>query len=57
MADSKVDEAKGRVKSAGGELTGDEELKREGKVDQASAKVKDKVDKAADAIKDKLRRD
>ena len=32
------DDAKGRVKEAAGSLTGDEGLKREGKVDQAGVR-------------------
>jgi uncharacterized protein YjbJ (UPF0337 family) len=44
-----ADEAKGRVKEAAGALTGDDELKREGKVDQAGAKVKDLAEKVKDA--------
>ena len=48
----KADEVKGRVKEAAGDLTDDRDLKREGKVDQASASVKDKVGKAADKVKD-----
>lgn len=51
---SNADEAKGRVKEAAGDLTDNDDLKREGKVDQAEGKVKDKVDKAADKVKDKL---
>jgi Tfp pilus assembly protein PilN len=42
MGDGSGDEAKGRLKEAGGALTGDDSLKREGKVDKASGKVKDK---------------
>jgi uncharacterized protein YjbJ (UPF0337 family) len=49
--DGKTDDAKGRLKEAGGALTGDEDLKREGKKDQAVGKVKDGVDKVADGIK------
>ncbi len=45
-----ADEAKGRVKEAVGDLTGDDDLKREGKADKAGGKVKD----AVDSIKDKL---
>ncbi|MGH9225119.1 MAG: CsbD family protein [Acidimicrobiales bacterium] len=45
------DEAKGRMKQAAGDLTDDDELKREGKVDQATGKVKDAVDKISDKIK------
>jgi uncharacterized protein YjbJ (UPF0337 family) len=50
---SNADEAKGRVKEAAGDLTNDDDLMREGKVDQATGKVKDKVDDAAGAIKDR----
>ena len=38
------DDAKGRVKEAAGSLTGDDDLKREGKVDKASGAVKDGVE-------------
>jgi uncharacterized protein YjbJ (UPF0337 family) len=47
-----VDDAKGRVKEATGDLTGDDSLKNEGKVDQATGKVKDAVGDAADKVKD-----
>lgn len=46
------EEAKGRVKEAAGDLTGDRGLKREGKVDRGSARVKDAVGKVADDVKD-----
>jgi len=49
MTDKHVDDAKGRVKEAAGALTGDQELKHEGKVDQARSRLKDKADHAADA--------
>jgi len=51
------DDAKGRVKEAAGDLTGDDDLKREGKVDQAGGKAKDGVEKVTDKVKDTLRRD
>ena len=44
--------AKGRVKEAAGALTGNKDLKREGKVDQASAKVKEMVEHGVDKVKD-----
>jgi uncharacterized protein YjbJ (UPF0337 family) len=47
---SNTDDVQGRAKEAVGALTGDDELKREGKVDQASGKVKD----AVDVVKDKV---
>ena len=52
-----VDKGKGRVKEAAGDLTGDKDLKREGKVDQATGKVKDKVGEASDKVKETLNRD
>jgi len=51
------DDAKGRVKEAAGSLTGDDELKNEGKVDRASGAVKDGLDKATDKVKDTLGKD
>jgi uncharacterized protein YjbJ (UPF0337 family) len=51
--DGKVDKAKGRhVKEAAGDLSGNKKLKREGKVDRASGKVKDKVGDAADKVQE-----
>jgi uncharacterized protein YjbJ (UPF0337 family) len=52
MTDKNVDEAKGRVKEAAGSLTGDDELKDEGKVDQAASSVKDAADNVADKASD-----
>jgi uncharacterized protein YjbJ (UPF0337 family) len=59
--DNKTEQAKGKVKQAVGDLTGDEKLRREGKVDDASGSAKEKVgdlkDKAEDtidAVKDKI---
>jgi uncharacterized protein YjbJ (UPF0337 family) len=52
-----TDEAKGRIKEAAGDLTGDEDLQREGKVDQASGKAKDAIDEATDKAKDALTND
>lgn len=47
-----MDDMKGRVKEAAGDLTGDEDLQREGKIDQATGAVKDKVGAVADKVKD-----
>ena len=57
MGDGTSDDVKGRVKEAGGALTGDDSLKNEGKVDRAQGTVKDKVGDAADKVKKLLRRD
>jgi uncharacterized protein YjbJ (UPF0337 family) len=46
------DKAKGRVKQAAGDLTGDDEMRREGKADEASGDAKDLIDKAADKLSD-----
>ncbi len=51
------DELKGRAKEAAGDLTGDEDLKREGKIDRAAGKVKDLVERVSDKIKGVLHRD
>jgi uncharacterized protein YjbJ (UPF0337 family) len=51
---SNTDEAKGRLKEAAGDLTDDEDLKKEGKVDQVKGDVKEKVDDVGDAVKDKI---
>ena len=61
--ESKKDDLKGRVKEATGDLTDDDDLKREGKADRAAGSVKDKIEKAkekgeelVDKAKDKLQR-
>ncbi len=55
--DGTIDDAKGRVKEAAGDLTDDKDLKNEGKVDRASGAVKDAVGGAADKVKDAINRD
>jgi uncharacterized protein YjbJ (UPF0337 family) len=59
---STMDEAQGRMKEAAGNLADDEDLEREGKIDQASATakdkaedLKDKVSNAVDSIRDKAK--
>lgn len=55
------DELKGRIKKAAGDLTDDEELKRDGEADETAGKakgkvddVKEKVDDAIDSVKKKF---
>lgn len=55
-----IDEMRGRLKEAAGALTGNKDLKRSGKVDQATGKAKDvvenlreKADHAVETIKDR----
>jgi uncharacterized protein YjbJ (UPF0337 family) len=57
MGDGTADKLKGHAKEATGDVTGDKDLQREGKVDRASGSVKDKVGDAGDKIKDTIRKD
>lgn len=50
-----TDDLKGRAKEAAGDLTGNDDLKREGKIDQATGKVKDTVDDVKDKVNDVLK--
>jgi uncharacterized protein YjbJ (UPF0337 family) len=45
-----TDEMKGRAKEAAGDLTNNDRLKNEGKIDRAKGEVKDKIDKVADKV-------
>ena len=49
-----VDDAKGRVKEAAGDLTRDEDLRKEGKWDRAAGKAKDVADSARDKVDDAI---
>lgn len=49
-----IDEAKGRAKQAAGDLSDDQDLKNEGRVDRAVSDVKDKVDDIADKVKGRI---
>ena len=51
-----TDETKGRVKEAAGVLSDDENLKREGRIDQAAGKATKLIDGAADKLKSVLAR-
>ncbi len=46
-----IDRAKGRMKEAGGAITGDKDKKSEGRSDQRKAKAKDKKAAAKDLLK------
>ena len=48
------DQVSGRIKQAAGDLTGDEDLEREGEREETAGQVKDKVGDAADAVNDKI---
>lgn len=58
MGDYQEEERSGRAKEAAGDLNADEQMKREGKAEQASAsmkrtseKAKQKIDEVADKLK------
>jgi uncharacterized protein YjbJ (UPF0337 family) len=48
----KTDQTKGKAKEAIGDLTGNKDLKSEGKADRQAGEVKEKVDEAIDKVKD-----
>jgi uncharacterized protein YjbJ (UPF0337 family) len=47
----KTDKIKGRMKEAAGAITGNDKLRREGKIDQAVGKTKEAVEKVVDKTK------
>lgn len=51
------DEIKGRTKEAAGTISDDEELEREGKIDQATGSVKEAVGDVSDKVKNFVNRD
>ena len=57
MGDGTTDDLKGRVKEAAGDLTDDQSLKNEGKVDKASGSTKDAIGGTADKLKDAVNPD
>jgi uncharacterized protein YjbJ (UPF0337 family) len=57
MADDKVDKVKGRAKEAAGDLTGDRDLEREGKVDKTAGGMKEKLNQVTGKVKGALRRE
>jgi uncharacterized protein YjbJ (UPF0337 family) len=62
--DINTDQAKGRVKEAAGDLTGNDKLKNEGKADQVAGDAKkivsdvaDKAEELVDKVKDAVHKD
>lgn len=55
--DEKYDDMKGRVKEAAGDLTDNEDLQREGKIDQMKSTAKDAVNSVGDKVKGIVNRD
>jgi uncharacterized protein YjbJ (UPF0337 family) len=52
----KTDELKGRLKEAAGALTGNNELRAEGKTDQAIGKVKQVAEKVVDKVEQSVKK-
>jgi uncharacterized protein YjbJ (UPF0337 family) len=52
----KLDEIKGRVKEAVGDLTDNQKLKDSGKADKAAGKVKQGAEHAVDKIRDTVKK-
>ena len=50
-----LDKAKGTIKENVGDMTDDEQLEREGKLDRAGADVKEKAGDAVDTVKEAVR--
>lgn len=46
----KTDKAKGKIKQAIGDLTGNDKLRREGKIDEAAGRAKEVIDKVKEKI-------
>lgn len=53
-SESDFDKAKGRTKEAAGDLTGDKDMQREGKKDQAKGDAKEKVENVKDSANDMI---
>ena len=51
MMAGESDKIKGRAKEAAGAATDDDQLRREGKVDQGAGKTKEKIEKGVDKAK------
>ncbi len=61
--DKDMDQAKGKIKQAIGNVTGDDDLKRDGEVDEKAGKakeglenVKEKIGDVIDNVKDKMKK-
>ena len=62
--DKDLDQAKGRIKQAAGDLTDNDRLKQDGKTDETAGKAKEfaqdaknKVDDAIDNVTDRMKSD
>ena len=51
-AENKTEDLKGRAKEAAGSVTGNDDLKNEGRADQAESSIKQAGEKVKDAVSD-----
>ncbi len=54
MTDRNIDEVSGRVKEAAGALTGNQQLKDQGRLEQVKSSVKHAVENAVDKVSDTI---
>ena len=54
MDDGKLDQTKGTIEEAAGDLTDNKDLKKKGRADQMSGRLKEKVENAKDWVEDKI---
>ncbi len=52
IMDNDLDQAKGRIKQAAGDLTDNKDLKHDGKVDETGGKAKEFLEDAKDKLED-----
>jgi uncharacterized protein YjbJ (UPF0337 family) len=50
--DNDLDQAKGKIKQAAGDLTGNENLRKEGKADEHAGKAKEFIEDGKDKLED-----
>ncbi len=55
--DANMDEAKGRMKEAAGDMMDDDKMKKEGKADQMGATIKEKTGDVVDKAKEMINKD
>jgi uncharacterized protein YjbJ (UPF0337 family) len=55
--DANMDEAKGRMKEAAGDMVDDDQMKKEGKADRMGATIKDKASDVVDKAKEIVNKD
>lgn len=48
---ARTDKTKGKIKQAAGDLTDDDQLRREGKIEELAGKTKDVIDKIVGKLK------